>query len=83
MTVANSMRKDFKFAHQQHLKSWKNANTHSKRNIACTRKLINFIFSQVAIFQPPYIVTKLDPSPFVYDGPATTDELRGFIETKQ
>ena len=81
MTAANSMRKDFKFAHQQHLKSWKNANTQSKRNITCTRKLINFIFSQVAIFQPPYMATKLDPSPF--DGPVTTDELKGFIETKQ
>ena len=27
------------------------------------------------------MVTKLDPSPFVYDGPATTDKLRGFIQT--
>lgn len=42
----------------------------------------SLINSQIAIFQPPYMVTKLEDSPFVYDGPASTDKIKTFVQTQ-
>lgn len=41
------------------------------------------VISQVVVFQPPRLQTKLEESRVVYDGPATSGKIQDFVKSKQ